>query len=585
MALQALVGALRASLSLDTVAFEDGSKRAQSQADRLARNITRTLKTIGVGFTFQQVISAFKSVIDQADRLQETAQKIGVPIEQLQGLELAARTTGVSFEQLTAGVGRLSKAMQSALTNTTGEAARAFQTLGISLQQVRSANASEALLLLADGFNRTSDGARKTAAALTLLGRGAGLDLIPLLNQGSAELQRFLQIADSLGIVIDQRTAVSADRFNDNLVILKAALEGVTTQLVVAMLPALERLVQALADTATGASPLQRVIQTLTQTFRDWVFQIEAVGTRLENLQTTFSAIRQIGQIPLRDILFGEGLDQAAAIWAKRTAEIEANFRSLDAAYSQLNNSINNRGGIGGGGGIGGTIGGTSGGAAEAPLIEVPKKAKPFWDGLSRSVKLTAEEMGKLKPITQELGNIFDGVGAELGDIFLDAVEGTKSLAEGFKELANDILRQVVRMLTDRAFQQFISLIGGFGSSAFNPGVGPGGLGFTDFGGPRAAGGRVRRGKFNVVGERGPELFIPRTAGSVVPNSALGSGPNIKIIDQRTTASAPIQSRQGGDGSMEFIVRDTVRKELPGALRQTLPTQFGARPRLTQRGN
>jgi phage-related minor tail protein len=41
-----------------------------------------------------------------------------------------------------------------------------------------------------------------------------------------------------------------------------------------------------------------------------------------------------------------------------------------------------------------------------------------------------------------------------------------------------------------------------------------GSLGFADGGNPPV-------GKASIVGERGPELFVPRTAGTIIPNHAL----------------------------------------------------------------
>lgn len=575
----ALVGALRASLSLDTAAFEDGSKKAISHADKLARNINRSLKTIGVGAAVQQIISAFKSVIDHADRMQEVSQRLGVPIRELEGLSLIAKTTGTSFETLTGGVGRLAKAMQQALARPTSEAARAFQALGISLDEISRASPSEALVMLANRFQNTADGSRKLAASLTLLGRSAGSELIPLLNQGGTEIQRFIGLAEQLGITVDQKTAVAADRFNDNIIILQASLQGIVTQLVSHMLPTLDRLVQKWADTAQGASPAQRAVIVLKDAFNSLVMSIASLETRLENLKTTWIALQQIWKMPITLNFF----DDVAAVWDTRTKEIEANFHRLDAAWGQLNNSINSRGGIAGGGGIGGSIGGTAGGAEEPPIISVPKKAKPFWDGLSQSVKLTADELGELPPLSKELASTFDNLGGDIGMIFLDAAQGTQSLKDSFRELVDDMLRQVIRLLANRAFQQFLGMM--LGPSAMPVGVGPGGMGFTHFGGPRAAGGRVHRGKFNLVGERGPELFAPRTAGSIVPNHALGPKMEIKIIDQRTTASPRVEGQQGGDGSMEFVIRDQVRKQFPSALNRQMPAQFGMRPRLQQRGS
>jgi hypothetical protein len=63
------------------------------------------------------------------------------------------------------------------------------------------------------------------------------------------------------------------------------------------------------------------------------------------------------------------------------------------------------------------------------------------------------------------------------------------------------------------------------------------------FGGPsvgrsfrrRAAGGPVMAGETVVVGERGPELFQPRVAGSVTPNTQLAAGPAVGTINVYST--------------------------------------------------
>jgi len=60
------------------------------------------------------------------------------------------------------------------------------------------------------------------------------------------------------------------------------------------------------------------------------------------------------------------------------------------------------------------------------------------------------------------------------------------------------------------------------------------------FGGGRATGGAVTQGTAYMVGERGPELFVPNTSGSIVPNNALGGNTiNISVsgaIDPESTA-------------------------------------------------
>lgn len=52
---------------------------------------------------------------------------------------------------------------------------------------------------------------------------------------------------------------------------------------------------------------------------------------------------------------------------------------------------------------------------------------------------------------------------------------------------------------------------------------------FMGFGGARAGGGSVFGGQAYLVGEQGPELFVPGSSGSIVPNSRLGSGMSVVL--------------------------------------------------------
>jgi hypothetical protein len=59
------------------------------------------------------------------------------------------------------------------------------------------------------------------------------------------------------------------------------------------------------------------------------------------------------------------------------------------------------------------------------------------------------------------------------------------------------------------------------------------------FGGFRAAGGPVQAGKSYVVGERGAEMFVPSSNGTIVPNGGMGSTINLTVngaIDAEGTA-------------------------------------------------
>jgi lambda family phage tail tape measure protein len=85
-----------------------------------------------------------------------------------------------------------------------------------------------------------------------------------------------------------------------------------------------------------------------------------------------------------------------------------------------------------------------------------------------------------------------------------------------FKSLARSIIQDLIAIqLKASASSIFKTLLGSFGFMNNQGGMElSGSLGFADGGNPPV-------GKASIVGERGPELFVPRTAGTIIPNHAL----------------------------------------------------------------
>jgi len=118
-----------------------------------------------------------------------------------------------------------------------------------------------------------------------------------------------------------------------------------------------------------------------------------------------------------------------------------------------------------------------------------------------------------------------EGIGIALGVVI--NVVGT--LISGFQTLFG-IINSVVG-----AIQNLVSLV------ANNPAVkGIAGAISSAFGGFRAAGGSVSAGTPYVVGERGAELFVPSSSGTIIPNGGVGGSTiNITVngaIDAEGTA-------------------------------------------------
>jgi hypothetical protein len=128
-----------------------------------------------------------------------------------------------------------------------------------------------------------------------------------------------------------------------------------------------------------------------------------------------------------------------------------------------------------------------------------------------------------------------------------------------FKDLANSLIADFARIAAQK---MFLSLFGGpTGGGILGNFFGFGGIG-------KAGGGPVMAGKPYMVGESGREMFIPNSAGSIVPNNQLNGGGattvnyNIQAVD-----AASFRSLVARDPSFIYAVTEQGRRSQPSRSR------------------
>jgi hypothetical protein len=132
---------------------------------------------------------------------------------------------------------------------------------------------------------------------------------------------------------------------------------------------------------------------------------------------------------------------------------------------------------------------------------------------------------GKLKEtfdtVLSSVSTIFDSIGTFTSEIF-------NSLSKNLSEIVSSLAENLSSILSSLGGGSsggggFLSSLINIGMSAFSGGANAGDAIYTDY----AEGGAVRGGMPITVGERGRELFVPSSNGTIVPNHDLGGGMNI----------------------------------------------------------
>jgi len=150
--------------------------------------------------------------------------------------------------------------------------------------------------------------------------------------------------------------------------------------------------------------------------------------------------------------------------------------------------------------------------------IKAAEDAKKIADQNDREYK--KREAQRLKDLVEkykQYQGLVNNISSSIENGLVSIADRTKTVEEAFRDMAADIIRQLYRVLL---VQQ---MVGSF--DAADPSKSSGLAGF--FGGmfkPRANGGPVTAGQPYLVGERGPELFVPSSNGGVVANDKMGGG-------------------------------------------------------------
>ena len=141
----------------------------------------------------------------------------------------------------------------------------------------------------------------------------------------------------------------------------------------------------------------------------------------------------------------------------------------------------------------------------------------------AKKVKEAVDPISKMfESLDEQINRVATTMEDSMSNAFISMVDGTKSVKDAFRAMAADVVKELYRVLV---VQQ---LVGGYDAKT-GAGSGIVGAAMGLFAGKRAMGGPVTGGKAYLVGERGPEAFIPSRSGYIAPNVSSSATPSVTI--------------------------------------------------------
>ena len=153
----------------------------------------------------------------------------------------------------------------------------------------------------------------------------------------------------------------------------------------------------------------------------------------------------------------------------------------------------------------------------------------------NRLLDIQAQKQEQLNKIAEGTGSIFAGVGDKISDAMFRGKLGTLDFKAVLGEMVVALQKMIFKVMVldeiQRKIEERMKASKSSGGNIFKDIIG------SVFGGNKegkAGGGTVQQGSPTLVGERGPELFVPSGAGKIVngadTKSAMSGGGGVSVV-------------------------------------------------------
>jgi hypothetical protein len=475
--------------------------------------------------------------------------------------------------------------------------------VGVTAEQFRQLSGPDALQLYVDSLEKANLSQSDMVFYMEAIASDASL-LLPLLKNGGEGFREYADMAQRFGVILEDDALAAMNDFKRANDITQLAMRGFANQVTQAIVPAFMNMVNVFANADTGARNLSAaaqiaatgfkglmsvgalvvgVFKTLGEMFgglaavfvnlfsgrfREAYHAFEATSMDMvANTRKTVDAMKSIwaeytptsGAIPApvmpgrlsaaRGTTAGAGATGNAAgdgfdswMQANREAELQHYLKMLDkreaeemasqerlraeaeryytatrTPIEQLNVELAN----------------------QQRLLDAIGPA--YQDTYFRAVEAAQEAYESTRQVSQEMDSFAkqaaENIQGQLGEGLYQMMQGSfKDIGASFKQMLDRMVAEA--LAAQLARRMFGGLAGGEGAGWFGNALSS--LGSTLFGGAKAGGGDVIGGRAYLVGEQGPEMFVPRTSGAILPNmaGAGAAGGSMSIVNNFTVSGA-----------------------------------------------
>lgn len=488
-------------------------ERMDRRFNSFAMGLRGGLGALGLTVGGGALVAGFDALLQSMEDIADRAAQLGLTAEALQELRFAAEQNGLEARQLDDAWQRLNRRLGLAAQGG-GPAVKAFQDLQIA---VRDANGQvrETEDVFADvvrQLGRVESQAQRSALASELFGEDAGPKLVQLLDQGIDKIDELRQAAHDAGVVIDNETVRATAELNREWRVFVQEVSVNTQRAILGIVTQLKEWRSAIEDIRRARDEADLTLlpqfdtveegERQAQLRRDALAELEgAVGfhATLQRgaLERALGAVQARIDMLRRDADVPTGAPAEASppiVPGDRSPSATARAEEIDriAEFIRQLRQQNELLGLEG---------------RERAEVEAVMRAQAM--AMAEGNRLTQEQIATIRDLagaqhdlqaaqqanaeaTRENEQLARELGLTFTSAFEDAILEGEKLGDLLKSLAQDLARLALRRTVTEPLLGFVSKF-------------------------FAGGGQPEVGKPAVVGESGPELFIPKVPGRIVP--------------------------------------------------------------------
>jgi len=518
--------------------------------------IVKSALAMGAAFTVALSAITIKTM-SSIDALGKMSSKIGTTAGSLAKLQFAAEQTGVSAETMGMAMQRFTRRAAEAARGT-GEAKGALKELNLSAAELIKMPLEDQVLALSKSFDKVETSADKVRLAMKLFD-SEGVALVNTLGAGSDGLQAMFSDAEALGLVLSEDAVDGVEAANDSMNRLKTLFVGFSRQAVAAFAPAIDEIAKSLTELGLKAADgdVQNIGEVIAKSIVGALISViqviekmmNAFGQMAHKIQGIYNSFfpdeeMKKDQKRLNEIvgILGQ-LGRGNAISGKA---LFADIPALKAELATLQESLS-----------GGEFVPFDFSALIEKLLEVKEVIGTVEEGVTDVID-EIEVLGHRnwfdKIISAALdfkdiaGVAFGRVADQVFDFdsamnslvtgsidamvqgFSDMMTGAKSFGNAMKDMAKTVIDALMKMYIKYMIVQPLF-------DMMFPNARAGG----DVPSGKALGGPVQANTPYLVGERGPELFMPNSGGNIIPNNKMGGGGSSVVVQQTINVTTGVQ--------------------------------------------